>query len=304
MNEKVFENYNAFYTMVQVTVGLSNSLTDEADEDQKKVIALIAEAYGVDKKVAASFEKTIIDDLASIGTESDINAFYSLCEQGKVKHEEEALLRIKCEAIRSFQMAVSRKPYGVHPEWFSFLRRTTYFPTLRFAEISAAACSGLLVCNRIAAIMSYLGIGTQKNVEGAMQRLRQCVLWGDEPSAYLLAKIYEKEGNEHAKAYADLIKIMPYLAEGYTVLPEKASKDIAEEAKQLFALIASIRQDIIRECERHEIDYSFVEIMMMESIDYYKKLEYINTYKEGKWKDASNPAKDPNKTIGFIVPEE
>ena len=304
MNEKVFENYNAFYTMVQIAVGLSNSLTDEADEDQKKVIALVAEAYGIDKKTAAAFEKTIIDDLAGIGTESDINAFYSLCEQGKVTREEEALLRIKCEAIRSFQMAVARKPYGVHPEWFSYQRRSTYFPTLRYAEISAAACSGLLICNRIAAVMSYLGIGTEKNVEGAMQRLRQCVLWGDEASVYLLAKIYEKEGDQQAKTYGDLIKILPYLAEGYTILPEKASKDIAEEAKQLFAVIASIRQDIIRESERHEIDYSFVEIMMMESIDYYKKLEYINNYREGKWKDASNPAKDPNKTIGFIVPEE
>ena len=304
MNEKVFENYNAFYTMVQVAVGLSNSLTDEADEDQKKAVDLIAEAYGINKKVAAAFEKTIIDDLAAIGTESDINAFYALCEQGKVSPDQEALLRIKCEAIRSFQMAVSRKPYGVHPEWFSYQRRSTYFPTLRFAEISAAACSGLLVCNRIAAIMSYLGIGTEKNAEGAMQRLRQCVLWGDEPSVYLLAKIYEKENNGHAKAYVDLSKIVSYLAEGYTVLPEKAGKDIAEEAKQLFALIASIRQDIIRECDRHEIDYSFVEIMMMDNINYYKKLEYINTYREGKWKDASNPAKDPNKSIGFIVPEE
>lgn len=304
MNKELFDNYEAFYNMVLVCAGLTNSLGDEADDDCKKVIAFIGEAYGLDKDFVADCEDKIINQLSAIGTEGDIAAFYSLCETGTVSKEEEEILNVKADAIRALQACLASHPYGVHEDWFSYNRRKTYFPAVRYAEIACAASAGIVICNKIAGVMAYLGIGTEKRVEGAIQRLRQCAFWGDLASVHLLAKIYAEKGDANAKVYEDLKKLLPYLEEGYTVLPEAETKGIEEKAKQIFAIIASIRHDIILEYNRAAIDYSFVEVMTMEETDYFVKLDCINQYQKGEWKDISNPAKNPKRKIGFMVKEE
>lgn len=304
MNPKIFKNYEAFYNMVLVCAGMSNSLGDEADKDQRKVIELIGEAYGMGSDLVAFCEKTIIDDLASIGTETDINAFYSLCESGAVSKEEEELLTVKADAIRALQACVALHPYGVHDDWFAYDRRKSYFPAIRYAEIACAANTGIVVCNKIAAIMNYLGIGTEKRTPAAIQRLRQCAFWGDSASVRLLAKVLADEKAENASVYADLVKLLPYLDEGYTILPEEETKDVCKEAKELFALISSIRHDVIMLYDRHAIDYSFVEVMTMEDVEHYAKLDAINNYQEGEWKNISNPAVNPKAKIGFTFEED
>jgi len=301
MESKMFKNYEAFYSMVLVCTGLTNTLGDEADKDCEAAIEFVGEAYKLDKEFIDEAKRVIIDELCSIGTDSDINAFYSLCESKSISKEEEALLTVKVDAIHAIQGAVARTMYE---EWFSYTMRKTYFPTIRHSEIATAATSGILILNLIAGIADYLGIGTEKRTEGAIQRLRQCAFWGSLPAIHMLAMVLAKEGNDKAPVYADLVKLLPLLQEGYTVLPQNLGQEVCKEAKQLFALISSIRHDIILDFDMYKIDYTFVEIMVMDEIDYYTKLESINNYKDGSWKNLSNPASNPKIKIGFVLEEE
>ena len=56
---------------------------------------------------------------------------------------------------------------------------------------------------------------------------------------------------------------------------------------QTYQIIASIVQDIVFAYEEYEIDYSFLEAIFMEKLDYFKKMELINDYRHQTWKEIS-----------------
>ena len=140
--------------------------------------------------------------------------------------------------------------------------------------------------------MSYLGIGVTKNnvlEESAIYRFKQCLMWGDISSFFFLKYIYELKGQEkEVKLFDDLIKLVPYLEDGRTVLPEDKQKEISEDALELFNIISSIKQDIVINLEKIYIDYSFVEVMISPEVHYLNKLGYINNYSNQEWKEATN----------------
>ena len=183
---------------------------------------------------------------------------------------------------------------------FNYNHLRSYYAENRFNELQEASVLGYIDINRTTAIMLALGIGVKQNRESAIYRLKQCALWGDIASLYLLKALYQEDEKE-AQIYKDLTLLSSYFLEGRTIIPKKDEGKYLKEAKELFAIISSVRQDIVLSLNITNIDYSFVEVLLLDKLDYYQKMAFINQYKEGTWKEISNSSNDPNKRLGFKV---
>lgn len=301
MIRQILSSFAAFQEMLLVTSALGNTLGEESDEDQKKIIRFIGKAYGYKKDLIDCCEKLILEDLSAIGTESDIGGYYSMFNADKVDPAMVPFYQAKVNALNTLMKITNEKHrYGVNKEWFVYDRRKPYFAPMRFKEIITAARCGIVICNRIAGILEYLGIGVDANPEGGITRLLQCSYWGDEKSFPLLAFIYKEQGKEEEAAlYQKMVDLTPRLLRGGTILTKEEEEK--EDVRNLFALIASIFHDIVLAFERFDIDYSFTEIMMMDDLDYYAKMKHVNSYRQGEWRDISNPTNNPKKRFGFII---
>ena len=86
-----------------------------------------------------------------------------------------------------------------------------------------------------------------------------------------------------------------------TFAPENLKSKYDKLTIQTYQVIASIVQDIIYAYEEYEIDYSFLEAIFMEKLDYFKKMKLINDYRDQTWKEITNSSYDPNKRLGFSM---
>ena len=82
-------------------------------------------------------------------------------------------------------------------------------------------------------------------------------------------------------------------------MPEKDKANYSEEAVIYYIYISSILQDIVFANKIEDIDYSFIEALRCENLDYYKRMYFINNYERKEWKDITNSAENPSKKIGF-----
>jgi hypothetical protein len=88
-----------------------------------------------------------------------------------------------------------------------------------------------------------------------------------------------------------------------TIVPQRIAEKVSKEAIQTFAIMCSIKQDIILNMRKFYIDYSFVEVMLLSDIDYYDKLNFINKYDAQEWKEVTNSSFNPKRKIGFKIGE-
>ena len=301
MKEKIFENYEAFYNMVLCTTILSNSKTEAVLKDSKSIIELIGRAYRLDESLIEDCRSTILDSLITLGLTTDQMAIYSSREFGNEYTDMDTLFDIKGDVLTKLQSIGENKKSDANPTWFDYSHYKTYQANVRFSKINATAASGNLIAVRQVGIMKALGIGCEKDVDNAIKRLVQCVFWGDVPSMYLLSYIYKTIGNNEKSdlfySLADLCN--KYLSMGYTVLPDDVAKLYSDEVKTYYIYISSIKQDIIYALDVKDIDYSFLEVITSNNVDYSKKMNYINNYKENKWKDVTNSAFANTKKVGF-----
>ena len=292
MIKTIHENYPAFYNMLIATTLLGNKSSSDYDRDAGKIIEFIGKAFFFDEEIIKYCQKMILDELVTISVKEDVNAFINSHNYDTEPEENDSLLMMKCDAINVVESLGEVKNVHLNPDWFNYTHYKSYYPLVRYRQLALAASTGNPIANKATALMLYLGIGVQKtkeNRESAIYKLQQCLMWGDSSAAYYLRYIFASEGKEQEAAiYADLMKLIPYLEEGRTVLPEEKQKEISEEALKLFNIISSIKQDIVINEQRVYIDYSFVEVILMEKIDYYRKLKFINEYRQQEWKEASN----------------
>ena len=302
MIKKIHHYYPAFYNMLIATTLMSNQSDETFDADAKKVIEFIGEAYGMEKEVIEYSKSIILDELVAISTDEDVTAFMNSHNLESKLDDYDSLLAMKCDAIRVAESLAEVNNLNLSPSWFEYSHYKPYYAEVRYRQLSIAATTGHPVANKVVAILTVLGIGCEKNVVSGMYRFKQCLMWSDLPSIYFLKRVaHEEHLHEEEKVYSDLIKLIPYINEGRTVIPASFSEEISSEAKQLFAFISSIRQDVIINENRRYIDYSFVEVIMMKSLDYYQKLNFINNYRQQEWKEVTNSSFDPSKKIGFKV---
>ena len=307
MIKQVHKNYSAFREMLIATTALSNCTSEQFDEDSKKIINFVGKAYGLSEELIKYCSKVILDDLITISTQKDINAFVNSHLYETELDELDSLMSAKCDAIDIIKTFGEIRSPQLSYKWFDYSHKNPYYPEIRYQQLSIAASTGNVVANKVVAILSVLGIGceqTKENTLSGAYRLKQCAMWGDIASLFLVREVYKILGNSQGISLFDqLISLVPFIKEGRTVLPEDTKKKLSKEAYEFFSIICSIKQDIILSRKKFNIDYSFVEVMLLSSVDYYDKLGYINRYEAQEWKEVTNPSFNPDRKIGFKVGE-
>lgn len=299
MIKDVFVNYEAFSNMVLATTIMSNAQTEEYRADAEKIIRFIAKAYGFTEEFTAECEHVILDELSRLGKVTDQQVVYSARRADGQYGDMDSLFDIKGDALATVQSL--GKEAGIREGWFDYRHYKTYQPNIRFEKINVASAGGNVIAVRQAGILHALGIGCEKNLDKAELRLMQCAIWGDVPSMLLVKEVYAEKGDDkRAKIYGEVAAIAKdYLYAGCTVIPEFDKGNYSDEAHEIYALISSIRQDVVRAYEKYNIDFSFVEALRMPELDYYKRMSYINNYSNHEWKELTNASVNPATRVRF-----
>ena len=301
MIKQIQQNYVAFYNMVLATTLLSNQPSDALDEDAKKIIEFIGKANDFDEYLIKYCQKVILDDLVAISTRTDMTAFINSHTYNSEADELDSLFSIKADVLDAIDSMRERRDINLSTSWFDYSHYKPYYPNLRFEQLVAYAAVGDPLANKEVGILSYLGIGTKPNLNSAILRLKQCMMWGDLSVIPLLKEIAKENSDPKEKVYEELVSLIPYMNEGRTIVPSELESLLEKETKQLFVLITSIKHDIVKEAKDLYINQSFVEVMLLEGVDYYRKLDFINNYTANEWKNITN---SPNKgRIGFKIGE-
>lgn len=291
------ECYAPASACLEAAVLLSNDYCDLYMADAGAIISFICSAYGREDAIEP-LKKLILVDLDDIVTSND--CLVLLTQNVNIGKDIKLPAQHKSRIMYEFNSMVNRAP--VDPEYhclnYSFVR--TYDAKARYAELSTASVCGNISVVRQVGIMQALGIGCRKNTSNAIRRFKQCAMWGDICSMYLLEKLHTDAGREReAKTAHDLAALSEaYLKEGVTVLPAEAQKNSSQEAVELYNCISSIYYDLVIRSHSQDIDFSFVEALLHTS-DYTKRMAHINNYTGGLWKDETHPTSGKRTAIGF-----
>ena len=301
MLENIFNNYEAFFTMLTSTMLMSNNPCGSFNNDCNEIIDFVASAYSLDEKTVEDCKECIYKILSPISLVADRNAIFGGREFGDDLSDDDVLSDIKCDVISALERISKLNSPCINPDWFDYNHYLSYNSSVRYQEIKLASSSGNIIANRQVAILLALGIGTEKNLEESETRLLRGALWGDIPSVKLLARLYAITNNTKMQQIFSEVALLTdkYLHAGYTVIPEKEKANYSEESITYYVYISSILQDIVYAYNRQNIDFSFLEALMTDSLDYFKRMYYINNYERKEWKDLTNSALNPTKKIGF-----
>ena len=297
----LFENYEAFYTMLTATMVMSNRPSGSFNEDCNAIIDFIGNAYSLSDEVIKSCKDCIHVSLAPISMVVDKKTIFSNRQYNDYLSDMDVLNDIKCSVISFLERLAKSNSPSINPDWFDYNHYFSYNARVRYEEIKVAASGGNPVINRQMGLLLALGIGTEKNLTESANHFKRCAIWGDIPSIKLLASVYKLQSNEEKSSVVKEVAVLAekYLHAGYTVVPKESAKQFSEQAINYYSLISSVLQDVVYALNRHNIDFSFVEAISAEELDYYKRMYFINNYQRAEWKDVTNSAHNPAKKIGF-----
>ena len=294
------ESYLALFDILLTVTMLSNDFNDELNKDAQKIIDFVGHAFKLDEKVLEECQRVVPDDLTVLSTTKDVEVFLSnggYEEFPKISN----LLYLKIEALQKLDniyQLYDREQFN--QQFFDYRFYRPYFAHIRYRELEASSVKGHVLINRTVALMLTLGIGCKQNVKSAIYRLKQCAYWGDVSSLYYLSYLYaQQKDQKNAKLFAALCELTPLLLEGRTLIPPELKEKYDDETKKKYELIASIKQDIVLSYDHPAINYSFVEVMLMDNLDYYTKMQLVNRYNSQEWREFTNSSSDPAKKLGF-----
>lgn len=303
MQERIFREYEQFYTMILSTTIMSNVATEKYMEDMGKIIEFIGRAYKSDTDFLEYLKKTILgEEMLSIAYLEDHLAMHAITKETTYSDATlQSILEVKCDVISELHAFAGKRERNLNEDWFDYSQAILYEPSTRFHKIKMSAAPGHLIFTRQTGLLYALGIGCERDLNKAIHRLSQCVAWGDVPSMYMLAYAYELNGDkENADLIYEVSKLSEkYLHEGCTVLPREERVRVSAKANEYYVFIASIKQDIVYGVGMEKIDFSFVEAMASPNIDNYARMGYINNYLKKDWKELTNSSVKPLKPVGF-----
>lgn len=299
---KLLEKFDVFYNMLLATCVMTNTYTEEAVRDCKKVIKFIGKAYGVSDSYIGKASTVILEDLSPLSASYDAEAFNSSKTHYSDYSALDQAMEIKYEII---SMLENQRKSGsiINPGWVDYSYYNIYHPNARYSKLSASSMQGDIISTRQVAIMMALGIGCKKDLVNSTRKLLQCALWGDTVSARLLAYAESLKGGSNQSEcfleYAELMEI--YLDDGITELPEEAKEKYSDAACTYYVYTSSIKYDVVYNLRSPMLDFSFLEIMLSKKLGYAEKMTYINEYDKKKWKLFTNDVSDKikKKSIGF-----
>ena len=298
----LFDSYEALYSSILATTVLTNTYDTQAVADCKAIINFICDAYSKDGEICEKITDIILGELTTLSIQQDLNAFDASKSCHAEYSETEKCIEIKYDVIRTLNDLRSSMPAGSYG-FVNYDHYNLYQPKARFKKLSLSSMKGDLISTRQTALLKVLGIGCPVDYEDAARKFLQCVLWGDPQSAFFLSKTQLLMGNEkRAKLFHEVAVLMEtYLDDGITVLPEKAKKLYSQEAQLYFVYISSIKYDVVYAYNLQNIDFSFIEVMMSDALDFNKKMTCINEYRDKKGKNYTNTVTETQKKykIGF-----
>lgn len=296
------QKYLALSSILITTTMLSNDFNTELENDSSYLIDFIGGVFSLSKEEIEECKRLVLDELTVVSTVQDANAFFA--NQGDRDFPKIGqYLYLKCDAILKLKNIYQKfNKVNFNQIYFEYRYLRPYYPDIRFKELVDSSVNGDVDINRTVAILLAAGVGCEKDIDAAIYRFKQCAFWGDISSLYFLKHLFEIKGEEkEKKLFSNLCVLSSYLSNGRTNIPNIKKKEYDQLTSDTFSLIASIKQDIILDYNIYDIDYSFVEIMLLDNIDYYKKMKCINEYKNQWWKELTNSSSDPSKKLGFNV---
>ncbi len=301
MTKRMLENYDTFYNMVMSTTIMSNAITESFRKDARVIIDFIGRAYNMSDDFIDNAADVILNDLISLGLTADQQAVYSGRTYGEEYTDKDVLFDIKGDVLNTLHSLSQDNSLSINASWFDYSHYKTYQAHVRYAKIHIAGASGHVIPARQVGILKVLGIGCDKNLQEGAKRLLQCALWGDMPSIYYLAYTYSLMGlMDKSKVFYELAELaQKYLLIGCTVIDDEDKERYSEEARNYYVFISSIKQDIINAYNKKNIDFSFIEALTSDTLDYFKRMDFINNYDKKHWKEITNSSERPSKKIGF-----
>lgn len=278
--------YLAISDMLLMVTLLSNDFNKDLDNDSFKVIKFIGKAFNWSNEEIEKYYKLISNDLTVISRLKDIDAFKN--DKNKMMDEElESLLYLKCETLSKIKNIFNQyKQSNFDESYFDYEYLRPYYGFIRFNELTKVSAKGNIDVNRTVAILLAFGIGCESNRKAAEYKLKQCVYWGDYISLiYLVYLSYLMGEGDNYHLYLELSNLYDYIIEGKTMLPESIKKNLNKKVIEEFSIISSITLDIRKMNNLDDINYSFIEVILKDSLSYSQKMKYINDYKYGEWRE-------------------
>lgn len=299
---ELFNNYDAFYHTLVSCTALSNDFSDAYKKDAQKIVDFICKTYHLADIVKEQFNIAIFDILRQVATSSDVAAVKK--NEGESDNsDEDTLLYIKSTVIEELTNISQKMNFGPYQDvdCFDYQYLKPYQQNMRFSKLNRMSSCGIVVATRQIAIMQILGIGCRCDLSSALNRLTFCAYWGDVFSAYVLAELYEMNGNaEKHELWLNIAKLCEkYLYTGCTVLTDDVKQEYGAEACEEYAIISSILQDVVYAHNLIKIDFSFVEAITSEGLDYYQRMRFVNQYDLKEWQEVTNTSEVPKRKIGF-----
>lgn len=275
---------------------LCNTASEELGEDIKRLVDFMQKAYG---QPLPNLAPAILEGIEKLGTFQDTEAYSNSIDYDFEPEETSLLDQLFVNAMGQIRKLTRTLGATFHAEWFDYSTRRVYDPAIRYNQLALSSVIGLPVLERAVGLCLALGIGVKADLNAAKARFRNCLFWGDGFSLRFLRELAKEEGSaEELAYYDDLLALWRYLDLGLTVVPQNESGRL-EKAKEDFALIASIRQDIVLGEKRHTIDFSFLNVIFDEEILYADKLHFIDSYAKREWAGAAEARLNPNIGFGY-----
>ena len=298
----MIKNLEEFKQILTSTTLLSNSYSKEWKNDAVIIIEFMSKAFEIEDETDTIIN-VILNEISNLSLVQEYNAIKSNRDYNTEYTEEDILYDIKGKIIAYIDKIgeeLNKYDFSLSEE-FDYKNYSTYQAHNRFLVTLRASRLGIVLLTRQIAIMYALGIGCEKDLYFAKLRLKQAAFWGDITSMKILSYIYSLENNkEKAKLYANLYELSnTYLNDGVTVLPDDDKKNYSEEERLYFTYISSINQDIIINGNVPNINFSFLEAIFSNK-SYNVKMNYINNFHRGEWKEATNASCEPKEKFGFI----
>lgn len=290
-----------YLTYIVISTTLTNVVTDRSLEDYKKIMKFSNNAFNnKNSSTKKSLEQVLLKDLTMLSTFEDVKAYRNDIEKNKYKDIEE-YLNLKCEVLDKIQYIYMHAPKDGYLMDYSYLRE--YDSEQRFNELSNSSLNKQIDINLTLAVCLYLGIGSEKDIESSIYRFKQNAFMGDIEALYFLRAIYkELDDLDNFKLYDDLISLEKYLIEGRMNLSNSIKKKYSIKVIQTYNLISLIKENIGNYSDY--INTSFMEVILNDEVDYKKKIECINYYGTGLYKNVLISLINPSNTMSFKVKEE
>ena len=301
MYEKIIQNNEAFDMMLICTTAMSNSLSPAFEEDARKVIRFIGEAYSLDRPIIELCADVILGDLMALSLTADRFALYRGRSESSTYTDIDALFDMKANVMAKLEKLSEQTP-SLNAAWFGYAHYMAYNPLIRYSILLQTAMTGEVWAAMTVGVLNALGIGCEQSYPSAIERLKQCAYWGHGPALLLLAHACALSGDsqksEDYKAVADLCR--RYMALGKTEIPE--DEPVNTFVKETFALIASIYYDVVLGYKLPNINYSFIEAITSPKLSFLDAMHYINNFygSRSNWRDVTNPPFNTTpKKLGF-----